>query len=324
MRYFLLIIAILMLPVSIMAQEDPLELDCDSVTIEDAEIGASYVVSCPADCGESGSVWGTDIYTDDSRICRAAIHAGVIDAEGGEFTIYYIEGQEEYESSEQNGITSSEWGSWDMSFTFGEVAIEIEWSTVGYELEGEPDDEFLVSCPEDGEPGSLWGTDIYTDDSSICTAAVHMGLIDLDDGGEIVVTFLEGEEEYEGSEENDIESSDWGAWDISFTVSLVDEVVEIDWNTRGYDLEGEVDDVFFVSCPEDGEAGSLWGTDIYTDDSSICTAAAQMGIIDLEDGGEFYVVFLEGEEEYEGSEENDITSSDWGAWDISFTIVEDK
>lgn len=45
--------------------------------------GTSWYVRCPADCGRGGTVWGTDVYTDDSAICPAAIHAGRLDARGG-------------------------------------------------------------------------------------------------------------------------------------------------------------------------------------------------------------------------------------------------
>jgi phage baseplate assembly protein gpV len=242
--------------------------------------------------------------------------------EGGEFSVYYIDGQDEYSESEQNGIESSDWGTYGMSFAFEPIAIEIEWTTRARDLQGEIGDSFDVLCPEDGEASSLWGTEIYTDDSSICTAAVHMGLIDFEDGGAITMTLLEGEEEYTGSEENDIESSDWGTWSVSFSVSLTGEVIEVEWTTRARDLEGEIGDTFEVLCPEDGAASSLWGTEIYTDDSSVCTAAVHMGLIDFEDGGQITVTLLEGEKEYTGSEENDIESSNWGAWGVSFSVSE--
>ena len=40
--------------------------------------GSIYLVNCPSGCAtDKGSVWGTGIYSYDSSICRAAIHAGV-------------------------------------------------------------------------------------------------------------------------------------------------------------------------------------------------------------------------------------------------------
>ena len=46
--------------------------------------GSVFLVNCPGGCTEDkGSVWGTGIYTQDSSICRAAIHAGVNQDFGG-------------------------------------------------------------------------------------------------------------------------------------------------------------------------------------------------------------------------------------------------
>ena len=37
--------------------------------------GTSWYMKCPAGCTTNSSVWGTDLYTDDSQVCGAAIHA---------------------------------------------------------------------------------------------------------------------------------------------------------------------------------------------------------------------------------------------------------
>jgi len=74
----------------------------------------------------------------------------------------------------------------------------------------------LPNCPEDftgrraGETftcacragsvsdGPVWGTDNYTSDSRICTAARHAGLMTAN-GGDIVVTAAAGAPRYQGS-----------------------------------------------------------------------------------------------------------------------------
>lgn len=76
--------------------------------------GQSVVVTCPANC--AGTIWGTGTYTDDSSVCRAAIHAGVIPASGGQFLLTIAPGLQSYPGSTANGITSSQWGSWTRSF----------------------------------------------------------------------------------------------------------------------------------------------------------------------------------------------------------------
>lgn len=75
-------------------------------------------VRCPADCANGGTVWGTMLYTDDSAICVAALHAGLLSVSGGIVTLEYVTGQEGYIGSTRNGITTSEWGSWGHSFRF--------------------------------------------------------------------------------------------------------------------------------------------------------------------------------------------------------------
>ena len=74
-----------------------------------------------------------------------------------------------------------------------------------------------VDCPADGTIYSVWGTGTYTDDSSICTAAVHAGLITLASGGSVVIEIAPGLQEYTGTEANGILTTSYGPWDGSYT-----------------------------------------------------------------------------------------------------------
>lgn len=324
MRYLLFIILVLMMPFSAFAQdesEDSLEIEWNTRGYDlEGETDTTFDVTCPAQ-GSTTSLWGTEIYTDDSSVCSAAAHMGLITVEdGGSFVVTILDGEESYEGTEQNAVSSSDWDDWGRSFSVSSETRHIEWGTRGNELEGETDTTIHVTCPVEGVVGSLWGTEIYTDDSSICTTAVHMGLISVEEGGAFVVTILDGQEAYTGSTQNEIESSEWGDWSRSFSVSP--DVLEIEWNTRGNELEGETDDTINVTCPAEGVTSSLWGTEIYTDDSSVCTVAVHMGLITVEDGGSFVVTILDGEEAYTGSEINSIESSEWGDWSRSFSVSE--
>lgn len=112
---------------------EPVVLDLSAFEIQEAfcfDRADGYVssenptalVTCPAGCLD-GSVWGTDIYTDDSSICTAAIHAGAATAaEGGLVLVSYLPGQSSYPASQRNGIITYEWGSWGGSFTVAPVA----------------------------------------------------------------------------------------------------------------------------------------------------------------------------------------------------------
>jgi len=60
------------------------------------------------------------------------------------------------------------------------------------------------------------GVDIYTDDSSVCTAAVHAGLITLAQGGRVVIEIRDGLEAYEGGAANGITTLEYASWPGSF------------------------------------------------------------------------------------------------------------
>lgn len=89
-------------------------------------------------------------------------------------------------------------------------------------------------------------------------------------------------------------------------------------NARG--LEGEIGGVIVASCPAGCAPAAVYGTEIYTDDSNICTAAVHAGAIRAESGGTFQIVLADGQSDYAPSTQNGITSSRWGAWERSFVI----
>jgi small nuclear ribonucleoprotein (snRNP)-like protein len=67
----------------------------------------------------SGTIWGTDIYTDDSYIGKAAVYDGRVNM--GQTKTLYIEmlpAQSSYRGGQQNGITSNAYGYWGGSYKF--------------------------------------------------------------------------------------------------------------------------------------------------------------------------------------------------------------
>ena len=99
-----------------------------------------------------------------------------------------------------------------------DTTVADAWEANAIEHRGLHDEQFEYDCPAGGEPGTVWGTDIYTDDSSICTAAVHAGVITIDEGGTVTIEMRPGEDEYEGSERNGIETQAYPAWSGSFVI----------------------------------------------------------------------------------------------------------
>lgn len=96
------------------------EIDClttGDVVLTYEELTA-VAVDCPEGCLSSGaSVWGSDVYTSDSSVCLAAIHAGAITDGGGRVLATLEDGLESYTGSERNAVVTSDYESWDTSLT---------------------------------------------------------------------------------------------------------------------------------------------------------------------------------------------------------------
>jgi hypothetical protein len=204
----------------------------------EAEENASRLVRCPPGCAEQpGPVWGTDIYTDDSAVCPALIHAGVLPGTGGIASITFVRGLRAYVASEQNGIRSVSYGPWRRSF-YGQAldeerrastpapdlpmdgAVRVDCSHRGNLAGSKPGDQLRVVCPAgcDQAVYHVWGSGPYTGDSSICAAAIHAGVIP-GDGGAVQVTLVPGAKGYAATDQHGIKTGKWGAYGTSFTVA---------------------------------------------------------------------------------------------------------
>jgi LCCL domain len=65
----------------------------------------------------SGSIYGTDLYTTDSHLATAAVHAGVLKlGQTGTVKVTIVEGQNGYTQTTRNGITSNSWGQYGGSY----------------------------------------------------------------------------------------------------------------------------------------------------------------------------------------------------------------
>lgn len=80
-------------------------------------VGAQLAFMCPPG-GSPSTVWGTDMYSDDSSVCTAAVHAGIITFDGGPVRLVVQPGQSQYTPSERNGVSTSAYGAWGRSFSF--------------------------------------------------------------------------------------------------------------------------------------------------------------------------------------------------------------
>lgn len=182
---------------------------------------------------DQGSVWGgaDGVYTDDSRLGKAAVHAGLVKV--GEQRVVYVtilRGAEKYFGSTNNGITTLGYGSFAGSFKFesatadglrrpepitsGDV-IDNPGNLVKFRSNNGITYTFNVTGTDQGD---VWGggDGIYTDDSSLGKAAVHAGFLKIGQQGTIRVTILPGAPRYLGSTRNGIITNHYGQFAGSF------------------------------------------------------------------------------------------------------------
>ena len=187
---------------------------------------------------KSGNVWGgnNNIYTDDSDIATAAVHAGAVkDGQTTTIKVKVIAGQSSYTGSTRNGVTSNNWGKYDGSF---QIMTENTGGNTGGTSSGQ-NTSTAQNAPNNmknyrgkngtvytfkvtgRKSGNVWGgnNNIYTDDSDIATAAVHAGVVKVGQTATIKVKVMAGQSSYTGSTRNGITSSNWGKYDGSYYIS---------------------------------------------------------------------------------------------------------
>ncbi|MBI4411835.1 MAG: hypothetical protein HY541_05065 [Deltaproteobacteria bacterium] len=118
MRHANLFVLVVVFLVSISACAKPINVSCtDSVNSLQKLREKSFPVNCPVNC-TNGAVWGTNnLFTTDSAICVAAIHEGVVTAEGGMVKVKLLPGQASYGAGSKNGVATRSWDSYGSSFS---------------------------------------------------------------------------------------------------------------------------------------------------------------------------------------------------------------
>nr|CAB3260415.1 uncharacterized protein LOC100175297 [Phallusia mammillata] len=267
--------------------------------------------TCPAGCDAfTSQLWGTDIYTQNSYICAAALHSGRLPVGGGHITVYKFPGVLEFIGSERNGIESQSGKNSTIAFAFQDYC---KWpaAALTFNVNGTT----MFNCPAGCNKSSkvLAGTTIYASLSYICIAAIHDGRL-TDDGGLVTVYQLPGQYYYFGTKQFGLTSRSYGFFQTSFALS--------DPCTR------QANQIYFSQttyanfpCPAGCNATSsnVWGTIIYKDDSFICAAGIHDGRIPAS-GGVVSVYKVTGLTSYSGSEQNNVVSKSYGSWNRSFSF----
>lgn len=196
----------------------------------------------------------------------------------------------------------------------GTARAQASWSTNVSAFKGQIGKTLSFVCPAGGAAGALYGTDVYTTDSSVCTAGVHAGVISMASGGAVTVIIQPGLASYQSTARNGVTSSSWGAYGGSFTV-----VQSTTWSTAAQVLAGNIGKRFVYVCPAGGSlGGAVYGTGLYTTDSSICAAAVHAGRIAPSRGGRVTIEIRPGAGAYAATAANGVASRSWGAYQSSY------
>lgn len=82
---------------------------------------------------------------------------------------------------------------------------------------------FSVTGPQPGTTGSLWGTNVYTLDSNIASAAMHAGLLKPGETKVLRIRTMPSLPQYVGSVQNGVTSADYGAYPSGAYLFVRDE-----------------------------------------------------------------------------------------------------
>src|SRR5262245_48250233 len=278
--------------------------------------------ACSAEAASRGSVWGMDVYTGDSSVCKAAMHAGTIGPRGGAVTVLPEAGRNAYPGVTRNGVSSSNHEARRGGFRFAGASNQTPASVCpdNFVAFADTTDPLPCACSaEAASRGSVWGMDVYTGDSSVCKAATHAGMIG-PRGGSVTVLPEAGRSAYPGVTRNGVSSSNHGSARSSFRFTGASQVPAAAPTPLPAPPPTSVFPDNFVAfadtsdplpCICSAEAtnrGSVWGMDVYTGDSSVCRAAMHAGVIAVR-GGPVTVLPEAGRSAYPGVTRNGVSSS---------------
>lgn len=287
-----------------------------------------------------GTIYGTDIYSDDSHLATAAVHAGVLQVgERAIVNVKILPDQGRYSGSTRHGVTSRDYGAWITSYQFVSKKMASPESPPASAKSGtsaalaDPGNlreyrdrvgQTLAFEVVGTTHGSVWGTDTYIDYSELAAAAVHAGVLQAGERGIVKVKIQPDQGSYVGSTRNGVTSRDHGDWYTSYQflpretplpkppprdAAQKPSVEELSTPYDLRDYRERVGEVFAFDV-RGTTYGTVVGTDTYADVSHLATAAVHAGALKAGQRGIVRVKVLSGDNRYTGSTRNGVTSTD--------------
>ncbi|BAU11883.1 LCCL domain protein [Leptolyngbya sp. NIES-3755] len=206
------------------------------------------------------------------------------------------------------------------------VIKEINWNTDATSHRSQIGQIFSYRCPPNGRVSVIYGSDFYSTGSSICTAAVHAGLITVPAGG-IVAIQIQPETILFGTTQSSVRTRSLSSSPSFLFVNpatsapLTDPKIRIiGWGTDANHQRGRLDQEFSYRCLPNGEISTIYGTDVYSIGSSICTAAVHAGKITVKDGGTV-TIRIGSEQNFTGTTRNGVRTRNLRGSGASFTFL---
>jgi hypothetical protein len=306
------------------------------------------------------TVWGTDVYTSDSGLAAAAVHAGVLKlGQTGVVKVTIMPGRPSYAATTRNGVASATWQAFPVSFKVEQVGDDDE--DAGDELPAIPPSPsfapndatmnirgFYKGRPLPRNEGYEMPTTVYPATGYYVAPAVTEPAVELpQDAKELVDRFQAASAAIHKRSNRMIAALRHRAIDAlkplqdDYTrAAKLDEAVVIRDFIRK--LQEPAENVLsdpgslFNSVATIGavhyirvtgrRAGAIWGTDVYTADSTLAAVAVHAGALKEGQTGVVKVTILPGQPSYQGATRNGITSYAYGPFSFSYKVeqIEDE
>lgn len=332
-------------------QAVPMTMDVCPNTYEGVPGTAPTIVcTCPAEAvreGGGASLYGANPYFYQSSVCRAAMQAGAITAQGGRVTIAPATAPF-FPGVTRNGVTSAGWPSAGRGFRVVLAAGEPDrlsrpaapkamvMDVCPNDYAGFPEDAPALTCtcpPEAARKGgTVYGANPYYYQSSVCRAAVNAGAITTQ-GGRITIT-PEAAPFFPAVTRNGVRGNGWGSGrGFRVAVSGAPPVpaydgapgqrrMTLDVCPTSYEGFPEDAPALVCSCPPDliKQGGDLYGSNPYYWQSAVCRAAVHAGVIGAKTGGQVLVT-PEAADFFPGTSRNGQRSMAWGSRERGFRVA---
>jgi hypothetical protein len=279
-------------------------------------------------------VWGTTIYTDDSDVGAAAVHANKIAiGQVKSVTVLCSGSQISFTGSTVNGIASRSYGQWGKSFTFDLGGITPNPSPPA------PDRCFaepcaLSKCRVQGSSfdvvvsgaaqGGVWGSDVFTDDSAVGVAAVFLGLGSSGETISVTVTCTGSQSSYTGATQNGVTTLPYGFWGYSYRLRASSHTAPPPPPAtvcNGACLQGTcTDGTSFILNVAGTTFGYGWGSTRYTDDSTVGLVAVHSGVLLPGETSTVLVTCTGPQSSFTGTTAHQVSTSSYGPFGGSFTL----